>query len=466
MFIFLLSTSVLLLMYIFFKMQTAYQSFGIMGVSFKPEQARHRRTLALQKSCQRKLLLIFLAAVLLQALFLLPPLRPYLLLSMILLMLLQLMFSLWISERFFRQLKALKQEQGWGEAMKAKAAADLAVSRERGKSAPSVLWIWLLCLLAFVPLPLLALSQTFETGGLLTFALVPLTLLILPLIYPSICQAGQTAVSDSSEINKIYARRSERIAGESFLLLTAFSVGFWIAGALMFLYLPYKQMTIWGIVLLFLFILMIPAVFFRAKRKRRRLEEALFDKAEWQVNSREQYYKGGFYYNKDDSRLLVPKQVPSMGSTLNMARPAAKVIMGITLLFVAALLLFIAVMLTAQFKFRFQDDTFRADIPFYGIELRADEIESIELSEEPIKASRVNGYAGSDRRYGQWSMKPYGPIRLYVYNDCQLHIILKLKDGSRVKAVILNEENRDASEKLFAELKQWHSKQKAALPQS
>ncbi len=34
-------------------------------------------------------------------------------------------------------------------------------------------------------------------------------------------------------------------------------------------------------------------------------------------------WKGAFYFNKKDSRILVPKLIPSMGYTLNFAHPVS-----------------------------------------------------------------------------------------------------------------------------------------------
>lgn len=43
---------------------------------------------------------------------------------------------------------------------------------------------------------------------------------------------------------------------------------------------------------------------------------------------------GVFYFNKNDSRLIVPKRIRIFGWTLNFARPASYIIMGLILAFV------------------------------------------------------------------------------------------------------------------------------------
>jgi uncharacterized membrane protein len=52
------------------------------------------------------------------------------------------------------------------------------------------------------------------------------------------------------------------------------------------------------------------------------------------------YWKGVFYYNPRDPRLMVPKLIPSMGWTLNFASPWAYVSLGLIILITIASVLF------------------------------------------------------------------------------------------------------------------------------
>ncbi len=44
------------------------------------------------------------------------------------------------------------------------------------------------------------------------------------------------------------------------------------------------------------------------------------------------YIWGIFYYNPDDSRILVPKRIPWLGWTLNFARPGSIIIFTVIIL--------------------------------------------------------------------------------------------------------------------------------------
>ncbi|PRZ00969.1 DUF5808 domain-containing protein [Marinilabilia salmonicolor] len=48
-------------------------------------------------------------------------------------------------------------------------------------------------------------------------------------------------------------------------------------------------------------------------------------------------WKGVFYFNRKDPRLVVPKQIPSMGWTLNFASPYSWItLIGIILIIIAS----------------------------------------------------------------------------------------------------------------------------------
>lgn len=45
-------------------------------------------------------------------------------------------------------------------------------------------------------------------------------------------------------------------------------------------------------------------------------------------------WKGPFYFNRKDSRIIVPKLIPAMGYTLNFAHPYSYIGMGILMAFI------------------------------------------------------------------------------------------------------------------------------------
>ena len=58
------------------------------------------------------------------------------------------------------------------------------------------------------------------------------------------------------------------------------------------------------------------------------------------VDNPENYKWGIFYYNKNDTRNVVPKRVRGLGWSLNFARPASYVFMGFFLLIILGSLIF------------------------------------------------------------------------------------------------------------------------------
>ena len=100
----------------------------------------------------------------------------------------------------------------------------------------------------------------------------------------------------------------------------------------------------------------------------------------------------GAYYNPNDSRLFVPKRISGMGTTINVAHPAGKVIMAILGILLVEILGLILTMSLSEYVASIQSDTVAVEAPMYGLEVAYDQIESIKLSEGPLEGSRTNGF--------------------------------------------------------------------------
>lgn len=450
---FLLGSSVYLILYLTLLYSLSYQDFQIVGVRLKPRHQADPDTGREVRRSKNRLTLGFAAALILQAIFLLPNLKALSMYLMLVLIAAYIAFGIVETEFLRRRLLRLKDRKGWHYETSMKLAADLAVSRERGKSAPPAVWIWLSWAPSVLPLLFLRLSGGREVITYVMFLLLPLILLILPATYKGISLAGPRSLSHDTKVNVAYARASERVSGRWLIVITFLTSVFWCAltAALLFASRP----TLWIILTLVLFTAGIIGIVVGLKRDRDRLLLKYYDEKDWILPENGQYYRWGFYINKKDPRLLVPKQVESMGWTLNLAHPGGKAIVGGTAVFILGMLAFVLVMVFAQYKFSFAGDQFKVDLPFYGASVTAAEVQTVRLEDQPIAAIRINGYAGSDRRYGSWRINGYGPVRLYVYNQVKSHIVLELKDKGRFRAIILNEETEAGTRALYGQLENW-----------
>lgn len=458
MLVIIISSAVLLTICFMFQYMLAYQDFQICGVLFSPQHAQRKDTQNLLKKYKTWLSLGIFFFLTFQLLFLLPALRRFLDISLLLVILGYLVYGFILSEKARRALLRFKEERGWVYEEENKRLTDTDVSKERGKSAPKALWIWLIWLTYFLPEVIFWAAGEREPLAFIIFAIAPLTLIVMPLSYKKSIVSRRPAVSEDRLLNKAYARALERETGLNLIRIFAVTSLWWngLALALGFLEAPY---SLWVFVIaLIVFVFVLIGLLFYGMKKREAINRRYYAKISWQIPQEDKHYRWGFYYNKEDARLMVPKQVESMGYTLNMAKPAAKIIMAVTLLFIVGVLSFAVTIGVSPFRFALADGAFEVKVPFYGIKLEPEEVTAVELVEKPLEnAVRIHGLAATERRYGAYRLKPYGRIDLYVYNRVKEHIVLELKEGEEVKAVVINEDTAEKTRLLYEQLLKWQA---------
>lgn len=453
----IISTAMLLLLWFFLQYNLSYQDFQIGGVLFAPEHSRRKDTQRLLKKYRRLLAAGIFIFVTLQFLFLLPPLRKYLDISLIFIPIGYLVYGFIVLERARRAFISFKEKHGWHYERSAKRRADTDVIAEKGKSAPKAGWLWLIWLLNFLPGVVFAAAGGREPVFYLIFAITPLSLIVIPLMYKRALLSRRQAVSADKSLNKAYARALERETGLAMIRIFLALSLWWNVFSLLFLA---EEPSMWALVLsLIVFSLLLTGLLFYGQKKREKINRRFYEKSSWQLPREDENYRWGFYYNKEDARLMVPKQVEGMGYTLNMAKPAAKVITGLTLLFVVLLLGAAVYMGASKPKFYTQAGYFEIKAPFYSMQLEPEAVSAVEWVEEPIEnAVRLHGLAASERRYGAFRLKPYGRINLYVYNQVKEHIVLELSGEGAVRAVVLNEDTPEKTRALYESLEKWHER--------
>ncbi len=459
----IISSAVLLMLYVFMRYGLNYQDFQIWGVLFKPEHAKHKDTKKVQKKYQRLLAWGIVLFLLLQCFFLLPPLRHYLDFSLIFILLGYTAYGFLVLERARQALIRLKPKHAWFYERPEKRLADTEVSLQKGKSAPGVLWVWLIWLLNFLPFLFFYAAGEDEALFYVILALTPLSLMVIPLIYKRALRSRRQMVSPDKTLNKAYARASERETGLGLIRIFLALTLWWNAFALLFLA---EELSPWMWLLSFaVFFLLLTGLLFYGRKKRETINRRFYEKSVWRIPEEDKHYRWGFYYNKTDSRLMVPKPVESMGYTLNMAKPQAKIIMGLTLALIVFALTLALRMGTAEFRYIPGERYFEIEAPFYSLKPEAGDIETVEWSEEPIRnAARLHGMAGREKRYGAFRLPPYGRVNLYVYNQVQEHIVLELAEGGKAEALVLNEDTAEKTRALYEALLKWRAEAGASAP--
>lgn len=162
----------------------------------------------------------------------------------------------------------------------------------------------------------------------------------------------------------------------------------------------------------------------------------------------DKYYKfGSIYYNKNDPALFVEKRM-GIGMTLNFARPAAKVFMGIVGVLLAAILLMVASLpgLTKERKVDVNQHAITIS-GTWGLEISKEQINKVTIENRlPNVIMRTNGADINKKLYGMHKLQDYNNSALFIGDKTKSFISIYLKDGS---LVLINYEDENKTKSLY-----------------
>lgn len=425
----------------------SYQNFQILGVAFTSKHAESEEVRELQDIFKRKQLLISIVFVVLTLVLQLDFFYGMRDTLQLIVLFAYIVASYLPFQSLQQKLIELKHDKGWIYA-KGKRQADLRVSREKGKAAPSPVWIWLIWLASWVPLGIAIFSGApFEVY--LPLFIMSVVLVVLPLSYNQAIRQKTPVVFEDSDMTLAYTRRYERIQGIGYLMV-ALALTVFLNILTWFMMRGILGMEV--VILLLGFILALLAIIFSIFQKNQNLQTDFFEVEPSYINERSGRYKWGFYHNPEDYRLFVPKQASGMGVTINIARPAGKVIMGLTVAFLAVVVMMVLVMSTTSFDVTIEEKGIAIEAPLYDSQILVEDIERVELTQTSLKGTRTNGYGGQDRAYGHFTLEKYGPVKLYVYPNNPYHIDVLLNEDNNPRWIIFNEPTREETEALYEEI--------------
>lgn len=81
-------------------------------------------------------------------------------------------------------------------------------------------------------------------------------------------------------------------------------------------------------------------------------------------------------------------------------------------------------------------------------EIKTEEVEEIELTENFQAGTRTNGFSGATLLQGEFENEEQGKYILYAYKDCKAYIILHTKKGD----VVINEKTEKETRELYHEI--------------
>lgn len=170
----------------------------------------------------------------------------------------------------------------------------------------------------------------------------------------------------------------------------------------------------------------------------------------------DEYWKTGWYNNPNDTHLWVQDRMCSTNYTMNMAKPAAKIIAAATAVLLTVVIagaFYLTLSLeNAKITLLMNGNQITIDAAMYDSHFDKSEIKSIEvlkkLPEDDF--ARTNGGATEKYLIGHFKGKEIGECMMYIYRGYTPILQVKLKD----KTIYINSKNENEVLSWYQKLKQ------------
>lgn len=298
-----------------------------------------------------------------------------------------------------RDLKRIKVEHGW----RLPSAADT-VTVDLG-ALPEENWLspWVFAPALLLSLLPLALDRDFAVMYLIDAALI--VFFWLPYRY---CYRNKAETVDSNTQLTIALTRIRRCQWGKMWLLCVYAIAAMNWLAYLTMYSP-TAMTI-GIVV-FMVVLLGASMYIEFQT--RRLQETLTADSgkDFYVDDDDKWIGGLVYYNPNDSRTLINNRVGT-NSSVNLAKPAGKLLYGLTALMIVTLPLWGLLIGNGDIHTDIRTDSIFIKGGMHEYTISIDEVTEVELLEDLPVISRVGGTGLPEFLGGDFSSKEYGKLKV------------------------------------------------------
>ena len=152
------------------------------------------------------------------------------------------------------------------------------------------------------------------------------------------------------------------------------------------------------------------------------------------VDEDDRWIWGILYYNPDDNHTFVNERV-GMGMSMNLARPAGKWMMGISLAIILAMPLLGVWLMVEEFsplELTLKQNIVVARQAFTAYEVPLEQVEEAELLEALPKASRIYGSGLENLLKGKFAVEGYGTSTLCLNPNDPPFLVLKTPDTTYI----------------------------------
>ena len=318
-----------------------------------------------------------------------------------------------------RALSRLKERRGWEKAEKAAVAAELSAAAEEFRR-PSALWFLPPFLLSLIPFYF---DRELLWVWTLDAAMIPLFWLCCRFLYRN----RSEITGEDSEQNRTLTRIRRYQWGRCWLVLAwetgAFNLLFWLTldrvWLLMGVILTYSGAVV-GTVM-------------GAELRVRRMQERFSagPGAAPPPDDDSHWLWGMFYDNPNDSRLLMNART-GVGTTVNLARPAGRLLLGLAVLLLLCCPLsgvYLIRMEAAEVRLSMTEEALKAEFFTTRYEIPTNEVESAELLDTLPALRRVMGTSLENAWTGTWSARELGRLSCCLDPRSGPWLLVRKTDG-------------------------------------
>lgn len=426
-----------------------YQNHQVLSVTLSKEHSGTPEVQEISRRYRNACLFLFFAFVILSFLMFWKPIKPFIEFYMLFLTFAHLIVLGAVGSNYMNKLRTLKEEKHWIYSPKQSVVIDTEASKEKGKSAVPIFWSWIFVFLSFLPMIYLILNPDVQERYPLLFTLIGPVCQLFMLYLRRLSLSHHTpALSDNSEINKACARTEERINSMAATLAGLVLSLFWI---LFSASIVRNANGITVILVVLAMAISLVAIIFWQHKKIRRTEEYFFENElgeDKDIYEQDNLWKAGFYNNPNDSRLMVPKRIASMGWTVNIGHPAGKAILIGTGILIFGLLITLFAGSMIDYKVEEENSQITVSSSMYRTSFDADDIVSVEKITDIPHSIRTNGYGGASKSFGHFQVDGYGSCMFYLYNDIPEYIVIEL-EGDDPPYVFTNDKTLEKTDELY-----------------
>lgn len=159
------------------------------------------------------------------------------------------------------------------------------------------------------------------------------------------------------------------------------------------------------------------------------------------------------YKNPRDQRIFIPSPTSPSNFEINRGNLLGRFIFYLTnAIFILLLLAMPYLLIPSNYTYDIKADEFFVEAKFYSDSVKFDDILELEFLDTLPRGSyfRDSGFSDENQSFGNFSRDNKEKLRMYIYNDNESCLLIKRKNA---KTLIINEKNKEATKRLYEDLK-------------